>query len=196
MVSLSKSISRPVHLATAAVICLCLSCNGTSLAAEMQATVRQDGNILIVNGWLAVAVDNALAWQVLTDYESFPTFVPGIRVNRILSSQGNRKLVEQQGEVLAGSLRMPYGGQMLIQESPGLGLQIRFLSGLFKDVEGEWRIESRKPLKLSYQMRMDLMKSPFPAPLAPQIAEQQVRSWVTVFAQEMTQRQTKKGVTQ
>lgn len=90
-----------------------------------------------------------------------------------LSSQGNRTLVEQQGELLAGSLRIPYGGQMLIQESPGLGLQIGFLSGLFKDVEGEWRIESMKPFKLYYQMR----------------------TWVIIFAQEMALRQKNKGAT-
>jgi hypothetical protein len=34
-------------------------------------------------------------------------------------------------------------------------------------------------------MHMDLMKSPFPPPLAPAIAEQQVRTWVEVFGREM-----------
>jgi ribosome-associated toxin RatA of RatAB toxin-antitoxin module len=175
------------------LFCLLLGLSGALQAAEMQTRRRQEGNWLLVDGWLAVGVDIGLAWQVLTDYENFPAFVPGIRSNRILSTQGHRKLVEQQGEMLAGSLRMPYAGQMQIHETPGQGLQIRFISGLFKDVEGEWRIEARKPLKLAYQMRVDMMKSPFPAPLAPQIAEQQVRTWVTAFAQEMEQRHNNKG---
>jgi len=185
---------RPPHLAIIHLFCLCLLGMETAMAAEMQTTVRQQGTLLLVDGWLSVCVEPGLAWQVLTDYEHFPNFVPGIRVNRVLASHGPTKLVEQQGEMQAGTLRMPYGGQMQIQESPGLGLQIRFISGLFKDVEGEWRIDSRKPLKLSYQMRMDTMKSPLPPTLAPQFAEQQVRTWVTVFAQEMEARQKEKGV--
>jgi ribosome-associated toxin RatA of RatAB toxin-antitoxin module len=184
---------RPAHLATIPLLCLWLCAAGPAAAAEMQTQVRQQGNLLLVDGWLSVGVEPPLAWQVLTDYEQFPNFVPGIRVNRILASKGPHKLVEQQGEMQAGSLRMAYGGQMQIEEAPGQGLQIRFLTGLFKDLEGEWRIDARKPLRLSYQMRLDLMKSPLPPPLAPQFAEQQVRTWVTVFAREMEQRQKNKG---
>jgi len=43
-------------------------------------------------------------------------------------------------------------------------------------------------LRLVYRMNMDMMKTPFPPPLAPSIAEQQVRTWVEVFAHEMDKR--------
>ena len=137
-------LSRYVHFGLA--VCLAIGL-APAQAAEMQTRVRQDGNWLMVDGWLAVNVDATLAWQVLTDYERFPSFVPGIHSNRVLAADNGRKLVEQQGEMLVGSLRMPYGGQMQIQETRGQGLDIRFISGLFKDVQGEWRIEPRKPLK-------------------------------------------------
>ena len=32
---------------------------------------------------------------------------------------------------------------------------------------------------------MDMMKTPFPPPLAPNITKQRVRTWVDVFAREM-----------
>ena len=48
-----------------------------------------------------------------------------------------------------------------------------------------------RPLKLTYRMDMDLMKTPFPPPLAPAIAEQQVRTWVEVFGREMERRKAK-----
>jgi ribosome-associated toxin RatA of RatAB toxin-antitoxin module len=86
---------------------------------------------------------------------------------------------------------MPYVGLMRVQEYAGEGLDILFLSGPFKDARGEWNIVPGRPLKLTYRMHMDLMKSPFPPPLAPAIAEQQVRTWVEVFEREMERRKAK-----
>lgn len=185
---------RRLHnLATAACICLSLLTSANATAAEMQVTSRQNGPQITVEGWLSVAVDTELAWSVLSDYEQFPAFVPGIRVNRILKSTPGQTLVEQQGEVLSNGLRVPYGGQMRIDETPQKEMRILFLSGLFKDMAGQWTITRGKPLKLTYSLSMDINKSPFPPFLAPRIAEEQVRNWVNVFAAEMERRQRQKG---
>lgn len=157
-------------------------------AAETQVIVRQEGMLLRVEGWLTTTVDVNTAWSVLTDYTRFPDFVPGIRRNLVVESNGNTKLINQQGELAVGNLRMPYEGTMRIEEVPGEGLDILFLSGLFKDVRGEWQVGRGRPLKLIYRMKMDLMKTIIPAPLVSPMAEAQVRLWVTVFAQEMERR--------
>lgn len=164
--------------------------------SEPRLSVRQEGNIIIVSGWLQPDVTPAEAWRVLTDYERFPAFVPGIRANRITTDLGARKVIEQQGEVTAGSLKIPYGGTMLISETPEREMRIVFLNGLFKDVQGTWQLGRKRPVRLSYEMRMDLMKSPYPPTLANQIAEQQVRNWVAVFAAEMERRQSPNGTKQ
>lgn len=153
--------------------------------AETGMRVRQDGMLLTVEGSLATPVDAARAWRVLTDYARFPEFVPGIHGNRLVREQDGFKFVEQRGEVVTGAFRMAYGGILRIQEFRPDGLRIQFISGPFKDAEGEWRVQAGQPLRLSYRLRMDLMKSPFPPPLAPGIAEQQVRVWVEAFAREM-----------
>lgn len=162
-------------------------------AADMHVDVRQSGMQLSVEGWLDTRVSRELAWSVLTDYERFPDFVPGIRANRITRAEGNEKTVEQKGEISTALFRLAYEGAMRVEETPGKGLTIRFLTGPFKDVRGEWRMEAgedKKPrtLRLVYQLDMDMMKTPFPPPLAPAIAEQQVRTWVEVFAREMEAR--------
>lgn len=162
-----------------------------SAAPDLQVSVRQAGSLLSVEGWLETAATPEVAWSVLTDYARFPDFVPGILANRVLESVGRNKLIEQRGEVVSGMFRMRYEGTMRVEESPVSGLSIRFLSGPFKDVSGEWRLETAEkhgPIRLVYQMNMDMMKSPFPPPLAPGIAEQQVRAWVEVFAREMGNR--------
>ncbi len=157
--------------------------------AETGLSVRQEGTQLTVEGWLKTSVDRATAWTVLTDYPRFPEFVPGIYANQVVEAKNGVKLIEQRGEVISGPVRLTYTGQMRVEEHPGEGLAILFLSGPFKDVRGEWNIEPGRPLKMIYRMRMDLMKSPFPPPLAPTIAEQQVRTWVDVFGREMERRE-------
>lgn len=141
--------------------------------------------MLTVEGWMTPNVDVAAAWSVLTDYARFPRFVPGIHVSRVLERSDGAVLVEQRGEIGAGQLRVPYDGLLRIEETPHERIRIQFVSGPFKDARGEWGIQAGKPPRLGYRLHMDLMKSPFPPPLAPGIAEQQVRTWVEVFAREM-----------
>lgn len=160
-------------------------------APGMQVSVRQAGAQLSVEGWLETRASPEVAWSVLTDYARFPEFVPGIQFNRVVSATGHTKTIEQRGEVVTGMFRMRYDGTMRVDESPETGLTVLFLSGPFKDVRGEWRIEpagKQQPARLVYQLDMDMMKSPFPPPLAPGIAEQQVRVWVETFAREMESR--------
>lgn len=159
--------------------------------ADAPLRVIQSGSLLSVEGWLETNATREIAWSVLTDYEHFPDFVPGIRANRVLESQGRVKTVAQSGEVVTGMLKLLYEGTMRIEETPDEGLNILFLSGPFKEVRGEWRMEhaeKKRPLRLVYRMNMDMMKTPFPPPLAPSIAEQQVRTWVDVFGREMDKR--------
>lgn len=175
-----------------ALVCSLLASFALAHAAQgTHLSVRQAGSQLSVEGWLETAVSREVAWSVLTDYARFPEFVPGILANRVLDSAGRVKTIEQRGEIVTGLLRLRYEGTMRVEESPGSGLSILFLSGPFKDVRGAWRLEpseKQQPFRLVYQMDMDLMKSPFPPPLAPSIAEQQVRMWVDVFAREMDSR--------
>jgi len=161
----------------------------TATAAETRLSVRQDGNMLTVQGQLDVPVNQTVAWTVLTDYARFPDFVPGINSSRVVEQRNSMKLVEQRGMVSAGSFRMPFQGVVQVEEHKRDGqpdsIRIMFLNGPLKDVLGEWKVKPGVPLELSYIMRMDLMKAPFPPPMAGTIIEQQVRSWVEAFAREM-----------
>lgn len=175
----------------ALLFCLLVPQASAPAAADTPLTVLQSGSLLSVEGWLETRASREIAWSVLTDHDHFSEFVPGIRANRVLESQGRVKTVAQSGEVVTGMFKLLYEGTMRIEEIPDEGLNILFLSGPFKGVRGEWRMErseKKQPLRLVYRMNMDMMKTPFPPPLAPGIAEQQVRTWVNVFAREMDKR--------
>jgi ribosome-associated toxin RatA of RatAB toxin-antitoxin module len=177
--------------AVLSLLCLTALPAPASAVVSMPLTVLRNGNQLSVEGTLITRANPAIAWSVLTDYEHFPAFVPGIRSNRVLETQGHSISIAQSGEVVAGLFRLLYDGTLHVEESPGESLSIEFVSGPFKDVRGEWRMEpvqNKRPLRLVYRMNMDMMKTPFPSLLASGIAEQQVRTWVDVFGREMDKR--------
>lgn len=176
------------------LLCLALAQPGVGRAqagdaqAAPQLNTRQEGMILWVEGWMQTNADRATAWKVLTDYTRFPEFVPGITSNQVMDVRNGTKTIAQRGQVLAGQVRMPYEGIMQVTEHRQEGMDIRFLTGPFKDVGGSWRMGAGRPLKLSYTMRMDLSRTPFPPPLAPTIAQQQVSTWVDAFGREIERR--------
>ena len=176
------------------LLCLALGQPGVSQAqaeavlAVAQITTRQEGMILVVEGWLQTKADKATAWAVLTDYARFPEFVPGITSNQVLQASNGHKTIAQRGQVMAGQVRVPYEGLMDVTERHHEGMDILFLSGPFKDVRGTWRMTPGRPLILSYSMRMDLSRTPFPPPLAPTLAQQQVSVWVEMIGREIERR--------
>jgi len=184
---------------TRATFLLCLAlvlpCPGRAQTGDAPSAtrlnIRQEGMILWVEGWMQTRADRATAWAVLTDYARFPEFVPGISSNQVLEAGNDTKTIAQRGQVQAGQVRMPYEGIMRVTELRPEGMDIQFITGPFKDVGGSWRMSAGRPLKLSYSMRMDLSKTPFPPPLAPTIAQQQVSSWVEAFGQEIERRAVK-----
>jgi ribosome-associated toxin RatA of RatAB toxin-antitoxin module len=156
--------------------------------AAPRITLRQEGMILVVEGWLQTRADQATAWAVLTDYAHFPEFVPGVTHNQVLAAENGHKTIAQRGQVMAGQVRVPYEGLVDVMERPHEGMDILFLSGPLKDLRGAWRMIPGSPLKLSYSMHMDLSRTPFPPPLAPAIAQQQVSVWVEMFGREIERR--------
>jgi len=154
-----------------------------------QTSMRQEGNILTVEGAISSTASEQAVWAVLTDYTRFPEFVPGIHSNRILEKRNNFTLIEQRGMISSKQFQMPFQGVIQIEERKrdGVpeGIKILFVSGPLKDVQGEWNIQPGKQLGLTYRMRMDMTKTPFPPPMATAIAEQQVRTWVDAFSREI-----------
>jgi len=154
-----------------------------------QTRIHQEGNFLTVEGTVSAPVTRVAAWAILTDYSRFPEFVPGIHSNRILQQRNNFKLIEQRGMITSDQFEMPFQGVIQVEEIKRDGvpdsIKILFVSGPLKDVQGEWNIQPGKQLGLTYRMRMDITKTPFPPPMAVLIAEQQVRTWVDAFSREI-----------
>ncbi len=149
---------------------------------------QQQGTRLLVSGALSVPVAPATAWEVLTDYERVPEFVPGMRVSRIIEKSDNTRVLEQQGEMLANNMRMLYLGTLRVVEEPSSKLSVQFLSGTFRNMQGQWTLQGKSaPVTLAYQLDYDT-GTPYPSPVMVGMLQQQVIHWVTSLAAEMERR--------
>lgn len=157
-------------------------------AAPPAVNFQQQGTHLLVSGELTVPVSPATAWAVLTDYERVPEFVPGMRVSRVLEQSGNTRVVEQQGEMQANNMRMLFMGTLRITEEPTSRLSVQFLSGTFRNMQGQWTLQGKRaPVTLAYQLDFDA-GTPYPSPVMVGMLQQQVILWVGSLAAEMERR--------
>ena len=142
----------------------------------------------MASGELSVPVSAATAWEVLTDYERVPEFVPGMRISRVIEQTGNICMVEQQGEMMANNLRMFFQGVLkIIRESPDR-LSVQFVSGTFRNMQGQWTVSGKNsPVKLGYQLELET-GTPYPSPIMVAMLQQQVALWVGSLAAEMERR--------
>ena len=80
-----------------------------------------------------------LVWQVISDYERLPQFVPGISRSVVLARQGNHVAVEQSGEARFGIFAIPIEVRYDVLEgapdwiaSHAVGGNLRRMSGRYE----------------------------------------------------------------
>ena len=73
-----------------------------------EAHVTQNGKEVDLDTSFTVPVSRDIAWQVLTDFEHMPQFVPNLASSKVLDKEGNKWKVEQTGKVSAGLFHVSY----------------------------------------------------------------------------------------
>lgn len=89
------------------------------------------------------SVDNA--WQVLTDYEHFAEFLPGVVSSEIVETDGNLKIFEQINNIK--TLIFSVKSRVKIASTESYPEQIAFqaVDGDLKTLNGEWLLEPVSP---------------------------------------------------
>ena len=92
-------------------------------AAALEVSVERDGDGVTVSAETWIPADVGTAWRVLTDYERYVGFVPGLRQSRVVARHDGHVTVEQSGEVSWLLLRWPLDAVYEVDESPMSGLR-------------------------------------------------------------------------
>ena len=110
-------------------------------AEEFQVQVERRGEIFHVNASAGIAAPLEIAWQVLTDYERLPQFVPGITRSHVLIRSGNRVLVEQVGEARFLMFSFPIEIRLEVVERPRETVESRAVSGNMRSMWGRYELQ-------------------------------------------------------
>ena len=85
------------------------------------------------------------AWQVLTDYENFSKFLPGVESSQLIEKKGDRIIVEQVNKIK--TLVFSIEARLQIAQTETYPQQIAFeaIDGDIKTLKGKWTLEPVSP---------------------------------------------------
>ena len=85
------------------------------------------------------------AWQVLTDYDNFASFLPGVESSQLIEQKGDRTVFEQVNKVK--TLVFSIEARLQIAQTETYPQQIAFeaIDGDLKSLKGKWTLEPVSP---------------------------------------------------
>ncbi|HWA39026.1 MAG TPA: SRPBCC family protein [Burkholderiales bacterium] len=167
------------------IACALLLAAGASLAAEdLVVEAERRGEGIEVRARAFIAAPTSIVWQVVTDYERLPSFVPGIARSRVRERNGSRLRLEQSGEARFLVFAFPIEVQLEVVEAPPHWVVSHAVGGNLRRMIGRYDLlpdEARRGVKLAYvgviEPDFDLPPLVGAAALR-QMAEQQFRAMV------------------
>ena len=80
-------------------------------------------------------------WEVMTDYNSLPDFIPDLKISKVLNRRENEIIVYQEGESEFLMFKFRVGVTVKIVEHHHNRVEFTKVNGDFDFLEGEWRVE-------------------------------------------------------
>jgi ribosome-associated toxin RatA of RatAB toxin-antitoxin module len=89
------------------------------------------------------SVDNA--WKVLTDYDNFAEFLPGVTRSALITSNGDRKVFEQINKIKTLIFSIESKVQIATIESYPQEIAFEAVAGDLEILDGKWTLEAVSP---------------------------------------------------
>jgi ribosome-associated toxin RatA of RatAB toxin-antitoxin module len=121
-------------------------------AEDVAVEALRQGEAVQVQARAIIAAPIGLVWQVLTDYERLPGFIPGISKSVIRDRRGNRLLLEQSGEARFFFFSFPIEVTLEVTESPPQSVASRAVGGNVRRMTGRYQLsdEAQQRVLLRY----------------------------------------------
>ena len=111
-----------------------------ALAADVTVSVQRSGDVAVIEASAFVHADMATAWRVLTDYDRYADFVPGLRSSRVVARSGTHLTVAQSGDAPLWLLRMPFDIVYEVTEMPPFRLDSNATSNDVRALASSYRL--------------------------------------------------------
>jgi hypothetical protein len=127
-------------------------------ADDLAVAVERKGDLFSVRARATLAAPVALVWQVLTDYETLPRFIPGISTSVVLARSADRVLLEQRGEARFLIFSFPIEVRYEVRESAPHWVESRAIAGNLRRMSGRYDLNAgagRPGVRLDYTGEME-----------------------------------------
>ncbi|MGF1541781.1 MAG: SRPBCC family protein [Pleurocapsa sp.] len=120
------------------------------LPLEERVALRQGQVILLgesgtYTGRVLAMTSLDTAWKVLTDYNNFAEFLPGVNTSKLLEANGDRKVFEQINQVKTFIFSTKARIRMAITESYPEKIAFTAIDGDLETLDGFWLLEPVSP---------------------------------------------------
>jgi ribosome-associated toxin RatA of RatAB toxin-antitoxin module len=121
-----------IAFATLLMLSQCVAAATIAISGASNAATIQIAASALLNA------DAATAWHVLTDYERYVDFIPGLRASRVVARKGTTVTVEQFGEVMLWPLHVPLDVTFEITEIAPTHLVSRVVAGDLRALDSRY----------------------------------------------------------
>lgn len=147
-----------------------------------------------------ILVDSTMdnAWDVLTDYDNFAEFLPGVESSQIIEITGDRKIFEQTNKIKTLIFSVKSRIKVSTTESYPQQILFKAIDGDLDTLNGEWLLEpvsdypSAPPSKvlLTHRVNVEPAKAPSDS-IFFNIYESRLKETIAAIKQETEKRSTK-----
>ncbi len=129
------------------------------------------------------------AWQVLTDYNNFSSFMPNITSSKIVVNEGDRKIFEQVNVVDLLFFKEKFTVQIEAKETKPYKVDFQQFKGNLKSLSGTWQVKqlNSRQILVTHRVKVE-PESNTEKPFFYGIYESSLENTLKAIAQEITQR--------
>ena len=128
-----------------------LAVSGLSQAADVTIDAIRHGESFEFEAVGEFEADLDQVWGVLTDYDRFADFIPGMQISHIVARHQRNVVVDQRGEVSLLFFTFPIRLRLAIEEYPYRRIVSRAIEGDFKEFRGVYDLEAHgRRIRLHY----------------------------------------------
>ena len=133
---------QPCAVVWMALLVLALPCRAADPALVRSLKVNYDGTTYVADATLFAPVAVPLAWDVLTDFEHQPGWVPNLTDSKVVKREASSVVVDQSGTATFGPLSVPYVTERRIDMDKPVAITSTQLKGNLKRVVSTIKLEA------------------------------------------------------
>jgi len=129
-----------------------------SLAADSpirSIEVAYDGETYVLNAVMFAPVAQAIAWEVLTDFDHMAQWVPNVTESKVLKRDDVSVTIEQSGVAKYGAVSFPYDTERKLDLKPQAAINSTQIKGSLRRVTSTMMLEpDGKGTRLTYHLEI------------------------------------------